>query len=39
LIIIFIRKVAGTVVHLGDLVLGREVTQPSAGGYSADNVR
>jgi len=29
----------GTVVHLGDLVLGCEVTQAPAGGCRANNVR
>ena len=28
---------ASMVVHLGDLVLGREVIQPSAGGCPANN--
>jgi len=30
--LVYAGKVAGTVVHLGDLVLGREVTQASSGG-------
>ena len=30
--LVYAAKVAGTVIHLGDLVLGRQVTQASAGG-------
>jgi len=37
--LVYALNVAGTVVHLGDLVLGREVTQASAGGCRANNVR
>ena len=37
--LVYAIKVAGTVVHLGDLVLGREVTQAPAGGCHANNVR
>ena len=38
-LLVYAVKVADTVVHLGDLVLGREVTQAPVGGCRADNVR
>ena len=37
--LVYAIRLAGTVVHLGDLVLGREVTQVPAGGCRANNVR
>ena len=36
---VYAIKVAGTVVYLGELVLGRKVTQAPAGGCRANNVR
>ena len=37
--LVYAVKVAGTVVHLGDFVFGREMTQAPAGGCRANNVR
>ena len=37
--LIYAIKVTGTVDHLGDFVLGHEVTQALAGGCRANNVR
>ena len=37
--LVYAVKVAGTVVHLGDLVLSLEVTQAPAVGCRANNVR
>ena len=37
--LVYAVKVAGTMVQLGDLMLGREVTQAPAGGCRANNVR
>ena len=37
--LVYAVKVAGMVVHLGDLVLRREMTQALAGGCHANNVR
>ena len=39
LFLVLARKVAVTVVHIGELVLGREVTQASVGGRRANNIR
>ena len=38
-LLVYAMKVAGTVVYPGNLVLGREVTQASAGGCRANPVR
>ena len=37
--LVFAVKVAGAVVHSGDLMLGHEVTQAPAGGCRANPVR
>ena len=37
--LVYVGKVAGMLVHLGNLVLGCEVTQAPAGGFRANNVR
>ena len=37
--LVYAVKVAVTVVHLGNLVLGREVNQALAGGCRANNVQ
>ena len=37
--LVYAVKVAGTVVHLGALVLGRDVTQAPAGSCRANNVQ
>ena len=38
-LLVYSVKVEGTVVHLADLVLGREVTQAPAGGCRANNAQ
>ena len=35
--LVYAGRVAGMLVHLGDLVLGRGVTQAAAGGCRADS--